>query len=176
MIRYELINHNTECKNRKQILKSFITDLFSNNGAPYLHKPNELFYNNVLDKNVVKIFAYHHDELIGFSALKFLENLPDYFLFSKDITSLMSPLIEHTAFIWFNSVSSKYRQQGIGKEMLKRRMDYARDAGRNVFLATAHPDNTASVKALQNGGLKPIKTIPLFETQELRHIMFLDDR
>lgn len=175
MINYELISHNKECHEYKDELKAFITKLFLNNNAPHLHVPDESFFTRVLKKNVVKIFARENQKIIGFASLKFLTELPDYFLFDHSIRTRFDPIIQETGFIWFNSVSTEYRGQNIGTVLLNKRLEYARKNGLSHFIATVHPDNNPSLKILKNAGLQIIKTCPLFSTQETRHIMCMSD-
>ena len=74
----------------------------------------------------------------------------------------------------FNLVDPHYRGQGIGKQLGKIRVDWAKSLGFRYLFSTVHPDNTASMRLLTGLGMNKIAQKPMFSTRLLRNLMFVD--
>jgi ribosomal protein S18 acetylase RimI-like enzyme len=135
--------------------------------VPYLYPNNRDFFERNLMGDTINILALDKEKVIGYAALRKMTPWPDYL----EPTEL-NP--EECALMLLNLVDPEYRGLGIGKNLLKARIESAKQAGFFHLYATVHPDNTASVHVLTGLGFEIIAQKPMFSNQLMRNLMYLN--
>ena len=135
--------------------------------SPYMYPNQREFYERNLLGATVNVLAFVDDTLVGYAALRAMTPWPDY---------LDPP--EHPpetcALMLLNVVDPAYRGKGIGKQLADARIQAARARGFHHLFVTVHPDNTPSMRVLEQQGFQLIAQKPMFSNQLLRNLMQLD--
>lgn len=132
---------------------------------PYLYQPDDAFFNTSLGDNHIKIFAFCEGEMVGFAFLRLLQQWPTYLDFLNQPNEL-------SAMVLMNLVHPDFRGLGIGRRLLERRIEMAKQIGVKHLYVTVHPDNSVNVKLLTQAGMVTIAEREIFTEKLLRKVMY----
>ena len=109
--------------------------------------------NSLFDENYAPIHgAYDGDKLVGMAQLYVDQQMLKEF---KDVMGISD---KRVCELGGNLVLPEYRGRGITSQLHKIQYALAEELGFDYIISMAHPDNTASLKALQKIGLEYLKT------------------
>lgn len=135
----------------KEVVDIVCNSLKDNNFfIPYSDEEYESYLNN---DDGIMIGAYFKDKLVGVGAL----------LFESEKRYELDGCV----------ILPEYRNKGIQKELIKRRLDFAKDAGISNVFVMSHPENKISLDNLKKLGFTEIET-KLLSNGKLRTIMEIE--
>jgi RimJ/RimL family protein N-acetyltransferase len=159
-LNYKVIDKNTSALGFIDDLLALTALVDANNAAPYLCPPDRDFYERSLAIGSAKVLVFDDDKVVGFSAIHFLRQWPDYL--EQQFENEAYPC-QHCALVWFTLVHPDYRGLGINKKMTQLRLSEAAKVGVKYLIATVHPDNIPSLRMLQSLGMKQIDQRVMFD-------------
>lgn len=149
----------------KPQLQALVNVAQAANSVPYLYQPDDAFFNTSLSDNHIKLFAFCDGELVGFAFLRLLHQWPTYFDFIPQPKDL-------SAMVLMNLVHPDFRGLGIGRQLLERRIEMAKQIGVKHLYVTVHPNNSVNVKLLTQIGMVTIAEREVFTEKLLRKVMY----
>lgn len=134
--------------------------------SPWLYPAANDFYQNNLKGHTFNVAAFDGNLMVGYGALRHLVNWPDY---------LGEPLFlpEQCGLMLVNLVDPAYRGRGVGRELARLRLEFAKSLGCQHLYVTVHPANEASVRVLEGLGFETLDEREIFTEKLLRRIMYM---
>ena len=164
-IHFEIISSDQPAPEYLQELMALAEVCENAGAAKFIYRLNKPYFEGILNGNCIKVIAIDNNQVIGFGACEFFTKMPGY---------LEGRVPDHvhigrSGYLKGALLHPDWRQKGLGHLLVEKRLEALKQqGGKDYVLATAHPENKPSIKALEKAGFTPLTTGRFFNAQVLR--------